>query len=84
MIFEKEALAVIFALKKFPQYLLSSETSTLITDYQALCTASKKEDLYGRLARWMNVVVEHRFDIECRSGNENLPVEFLSRVQKED
>ena len=48
---EHEALAVIFALKKFRVYLLSTQRFVLITDHQALQYAFKKKDIHGRLAR---------------------------------
>ena len=76
---EREALAVIFALKKFRVYLLSDETFTLITDHQALRYAFKKKDVHGRLARWLDLLAEYRFNIEYRPGKENGAADFLSR-----
>ena len=49
---EKEALVVIFALKKFRVYLLSTQKFKLITDHQALQYAFKKKEFHGRLDRW--------------------------------
>ena len=48
---EREALAVVFALKNFRVYLLSSKHVSLITDHQALQYAFQKKDVHGRLTR---------------------------------
>ena len=48
---EREALAVIFALKKFRVYLLSSTPLKLVPNHRALTYASRQKDIHGRLAR---------------------------------
>ena len=50
---EREALTVIFALKTFRVYLISSIPLTLINDHQALGYAFRKNDIHGRLGRWL-------------------------------
>ena len=55
---EREALAVIIALKNFRVYLLSSIPFTLITDHLALRYTFQKKDVLGRLARWMAFLAE--------------------------
>ena len=81
---EKEALAVIFALKKFRIYLLSNKKFKLLTDHQALKYAFKKKDVHGRLARWLDFLAEYNFDIEYRPGEENGPADYLSRSAPEE
>lgn len=80
----KEALAVVFALKRFRNYLISRETLTHITDHQALCFAFKEKDIHGRLARWLEFLAEYRFEIVYRSGNSNLPADYLSKQRCND
>ena len=58
---EREALAVIFALKMFGVYLLSTQKFLLITDHQSLQYAFKEKDMHGRLARWMDFLAEYDF-----------------------
>lgn len=77
---EKEALAVIFALKKFRVYLLSDKEFTLFTDHQALKYAFTKPDVHGRFARWLDFLAEYNFKIEYKPGEENGPADFLSRL----
>ena len=48
---EREALAVVFALRKFRVYLLSDVPFVVVTDHHALNYAFKKKDIHGRLAR---------------------------------
>ena len=56
---EREALAVIFALKKFRIYLLSSTPVKLISDHQALGYASLTKDIYSFLARWLDFLAKY-------------------------
>lgn len=60
---EREALAVVFGLRKFRLYLLSTEPFLLLTDQQALKTAFRKKDIHGRLARWLDFLAEYDFTI---------------------
>ena len=77
---EREALAVIFALKKFRVYLLSSIPFTIITDHQALRYTFQKNDVHGRLARWLDFLAEYDFKVEYRAGKQNASADFLSRI----
>lgn len=61
---EREALAMIFALKEFLLYILSSISSTAITDRHALCLPLQKRDFHGRLARWLDFLAEFDFKTE--------------------
>ena len=76
--FEREALAVIFALKKFRHYLLSMRFK-LYTDHQALKYVFNMKDPHGRIARWFSLLAEYDFEICYRSGNQNPSVDFISR-----
>ena len=74
----REAVAVIFALKKFRITLLS-ETFLLSTDHQALRHAFQKNDVHVRLARWLDLLAEYDFRIVCRPGEANRADDYLSR-----
>ena len=55
--FEREALEVIFALKKFRHYHLSGPFD-VFSGHQALRSAFSKRDVHGRMSRWLNTFVE--------------------------
>lgn len=78
---ERESLAVIFALRHFRVYLLSTEPFTLISDHQSLKDTFKKKDIHGRLARWLDFLAEYEFEIQYRPGKDNIPPDFLSRLE---
>ena len=75
---EREVLGVIFALKKFRIYLLS-ETFTLATDHQALRHAFQKNEVHGRLARWLEFLAEYDFRTVYCLLKEHLAADYLSR-----
>ena len=60
---EREAMAVVFALKKFRIYLPSSKPAGLLNDHQALQYAFQKKDVYGRLAHWLDILAKCEFKI---------------------
>ena len=76
---EREALAVVFALRKFRVYLLSDVPFVVVTEHHALSYAFKKKDIHGRLARWMDFLAEYEFTVQYRPGTENTAADFLSR-----
>lgn len=78
---EREALAVIFALRKFRLYLLSTEPFILMTDQQALKSAFARKDIHGRLARWLDFLAEYEFEFQYRKGSLNKAADFLSRIK---
>lgn len=75
---EREALAVIFAVKKFRVYLLSTQRFMLITDRQSLQYGFKKKEMHGRLARWMDFLAEYDFEVKYRAGGKYGATDFLS------
>lgn len=66
--FEPEALAVIFALKRFRMYLLPTEPFRLIRHYKALKDAFRRQDIHGLLARWLDFLAEYEYEIAYRPG----------------
>ena len=73
-------MVVIFALKKFRVYLLSTQRFLLITDHQSLQYALKKKDMHGRLARWMEFLAQYDFEVKYRAGGKKGAANFLSRL----
>lgn len=77
---ERDALAAVFALKKFRMYLPSSIPFVLETDQQALKSAFAKRDIHGRLARWLDFLADYDFEFQyCRSVTNRGP-DFLYRI----
>ena len=76
--FEREELAVIFALKKFRHYLTSNKFK-LYTDYQALKYVFKMKDPHGRIARWFTLLAEYDFEICYRAVRDNACADYPSR-----
>ena len=76
--FEREALGIVFALKKFRHYLLSNQFK-LYTDHQALKYVINLRDPHGRIARWMSLFAEFDFEIVYRPGEKNANADYLSR-----
>ncbi len=72
-VFEREALCVIFALKKFRHYLASNRFK-LYTDYQALKYVFNMKDPHGRIACWFTLLAEYDFEICCWGGGAITPV----------
>ena len=72
---------MIFALRKFRVYLLSTTHFRLITDHDALRYTFQKKNVYGRIARWIDFLAEYEFEITHRKGKANLVPDFLSRLE---
>lgn len=81
---EQEALAVVFALKKFRIYLLSDKPFVVEKNYQSLQTAFKKKDIHGKLASWMDLMTEVDLQIKYRSKKPNGADDYLSRRPVEE
>lgn len=76
--FELETLAVVETLQKFRVYLLGIKFK-VVTDCNALKTASSKRDLIPRIARWWLQLLEYTFTVEYRPGKKIQHVDALSR-----
>ena len=76
---EKEALAIIFAVKKFDQYLYGNDF-VLHTDHSALEYIQKKKPENARLLRWSLFLLNYRFTVKAIKGCENVLADFLSRM----
>ena len=75
---EKEAFAVVFAIKHFRFYLLGKQFH-VVTDNNALRWLHSLEPK-GRIARWLMDLQEFDFDIQHRPGSYNQNADALSRL----
>ena len=81
---EKEALSLIFGVKKFHLYLYG-RSFTLITDHKPLTTIlGPKHGIpplaAARLQRWSLILAAHRYDIEYHSTGAHANADSLSRL----
>ena len=85
---EREALAIIFGVTKFNQYLWGRKFE-LVTDNQALITIfGPKKGVpslaAARLQRWAVILMAHQYDIRFRKSDEHANADMLSRLPTED
>ena len=76
---EKEALAVVLALKHFRTYIFGYPV-TVFTDHQPLLGIFKGTQYQGRLARWSLLVQEYNPDFKYVPGKANVVADGLSRL----
>ncbi|OMH79795.1 Transposon Tf2-6 polyprotein [Zancudomyces culisetae] len=73
-----EALAVIWAVKKFKYYIYGRKFK-IRTDHKSLLQIFNGTELTGRIARWAMILRNYNFDIEHLPGKLN-PADTLSRM----
>ena len=79
---EKELLAVMFALKKFPSYLFGSKIIVFI-NHTAVRYLMTKQDAKPRLIRWILLLQEFDLTIKDKKGAENVVAHHLSKLTSE-
>lgn len=57
-----------FSLRKFRHYVISGPF-VVNSDHEALRSAFKKNDIHGRLTRWLNLMDEYDLEILHMQGN---------------
>lgn len=81
---EKEALAIIYCVKKFSKFLLGRKF-TISTDHQPLTsifspTKGLSVTAASRLLRWSIILSAYQYDIKYVRGKENVVADALSRL----
>ena len=71
-------MGVIFTLKKFRHFLLSTPFR-LFTDQQSLRHTFSQENIHGRISRWLSFLADYEFEIIYRPGRKNANADFCSR-----
>jgi hypothetical protein len=80
---EREALAVVWAMKHF-RYCLFGVHTTVFFDHKPLVWLLKSKLPEGRLAKWTLTLQEYKFDVNYKSGKENSNADALSRLTPRD
>ena len=76
---EREALAVVGAVKEFYLYLYGFHFK-LVTDHNPLTFLKGLKDTGGRLARWLLYLQQFDFTFEYKAGVKNSNADTLSRI----
>ena len=79
---EREALAMVFSIKKYRHYLLLSKV-VFYVDHISLRYIVNKPDLSGRIARWVLLLQEFDYEVVYKPGSMHLQVYHLSRISEE-
>ena len=78
---EKEALAIVFAVKKFRKSILGSRFKIrCLTDHKSLECLTNANELAGRMARWAMIMSEYNYSVEYIKGATNTAADALSRL----
>ena len=77
---EKEALAVVFAIKQFKHYL-TDKPFTVISDHRPLQWLHSQKDHTGRLGRWAIQLENLNYKIKYRPGRVHQNADCLSRLK---
>ena len=75
---ECEALAVIYACKKFRHYLLGYRI-VFLTDHDSLKYSVNIPDLSRRIAKWILLLQEFNYKVVVKLGKANANADYLSR-----
>ena len=77
-IYDRELLALIYALRTWRHYVLGNAFIAYI-DHKGLEHFTTKKELTGRQARWSELLQEFEVDIRYVRGNRNIVADSLSR-----
>ena len=79
---EREALAMVFSVKKYRHYVLMNKVIFFV-DHMALRYLVNKPDLSGRLACWILLLTEFDYTVQYKPRKMNLQADHLSRLSTE-
>ena len=78
---EKEALGIIFCVKKFRKMILGSKFKIrCLTDHKSLECLTNSKEIAGRMARWAMIMSEYNYKVEYIKGVTNTAADGLSRL----
>ncbi|GFO25446.1 Zinc finger protein [Plakobranchus ocellatus] len=77
---EREALAIVWGVKKFSLYLFGT-VFTLQTDHGALQFLNAAKFDSPRIMRWALALQVYNFDVQYIKGSENVGADYLSRIE---
>jgi hypothetical protein len=80
---EKEAYAVVYALKQLRPYLWGAEFSTY-TDHKPLTSLFTKEMNNTKIQRWAVLLAEYGCKVQYWKGKLNVRADMLSRIKQSD
>ena len=75
---EREALAIVWGIQKFQNYLMGTHFF-LETDHHPLQYLDKAKYQNSRIMRWSLLLQPYRFTVRAIKGKENVGADFLSR-----
>ena len=76
---EREALAIVSAIKEFYPYLYGFRF-TLVTDHNPLTSLKGIKDIGGRLNRWLLFLQQFQYTIVYKPGKQHTYADSLSRI----
>ena len=78
-VYEKDLLAVVFAVQRWEQYL-SGQKFLIVTDQKSLKWLLEQKISTPFQQFWLSKLMGFQFDIQYRSGKENVATDALSRL----
>jgi hypothetical protein len=78
-IIDREALAVVYALHKFRHYLLGNRF-TFYVDHMALVYLINKPQVFGKLVKWLLLLLEYDFKSVYKHGKSHIMANALSEL----
>ena len=76
---EKEAWAIVAAVRKFGKYRHAAGRVIIISDHNPLMWLRQQKDPRGKIARWFLELESLNYSVKYHRGIENLAADYLSR-----
>lgn len=78
---KKEALTMVYKVKKFKHYLLTNHFIFFI-DHQALVYMVNRPIISNHIACWLLIMLEFNFEVIYKLGSEHVVLDYLSRLKR--